>query len=119
MVLLLKQWKSRASPGITAREYKNPFTCLTTFHSVAGWSSPVARQAHNLKAAGSNPAPATTAIELDTPPSRAALSFIAYATDIAPAACPRTHSSIQCAAQGGDPRPKLGLQNGWRWKRGV
>jgi hypothetical protein len=24
----------------------------------AGWSSPVARQAHNLKAAGSNPAPA-------------------------------------------------------------
>src|SRR3546814_8683217 len=28
--------------------------------SVAGWSSPVARQAHNLKVAGSNPAPATT-----------------------------------------------------------
>jgi hypothetical protein len=27
----------------------------------AGWSSPVARQAHNLKAAGSNPAPATSA----------------------------------------------------------
>ena len=26
----------------------------------AGWSSLVARQAHNLKAAGSNPAPATT-----------------------------------------------------------
>ena len=25
----------------------------------AGWSSPVARQAHNLKVAGSNPAPAT------------------------------------------------------------
>ncbi len=28
--------------------------------SVAGWSSPVARQAHNLKVAGSNPAPATS-----------------------------------------------------------
>src|SRR5690606_3097405 len=28
-------------------------------HNNAGWSSPVARQAHNLKAAGSNPAPAT------------------------------------------------------------
>jgi hypothetical protein len=28
-------------------------------HLAAGWSSPVARQAHNLKAAGSNPAPAT------------------------------------------------------------
>ena len=26
---------------------------------IAGWSSPVARQAHNLKAAGSDPAPAT------------------------------------------------------------
>ena len=29
----------------------------------AGWSSPVARQAHNLKVAGSNPAPATNTIE--------------------------------------------------------
>src|SRR5579884_626076 len=28
----------------------------------AGWSSPVARQAHNLKVAGSNPAPATNRI---------------------------------------------------------
>ncbi len=26
---------------------------------IAGWSSPVARRAHNPKAAGSNPAPAT------------------------------------------------------------
>jgi hypothetical protein len=26
---------------------------------IAGWSSPVARQAHNLKATGSNPVPAT------------------------------------------------------------
>ena len=26
----------------------------------AGWSSPVARQAHNLKVTGSNPVPATT-----------------------------------------------------------
>jgi hypothetical protein len=31
----------------------------TLFKFIAGWSSPVARQAHNLKAAGSNPAPAT------------------------------------------------------------
>ena len=28
-------------------------------HFVAGWSSPVAREAHNLEVAGSNPAPAT------------------------------------------------------------
>ena len=30
---------------------------------IAGWSSPVARQAHNLKVAGSNPAPATKEIK--------------------------------------------------------
>jgi hypothetical protein len=29
-------------------------------NQIAGWSSLVARQAHNLKVAGSNPAPATT-----------------------------------------------------------
>ena len=29
------------------------------FLLIAGWSSPVARQAHNLKVVGSNPAPAT------------------------------------------------------------
>ena len=28
-------------------------------HPGAGWSSPVARQAHNLKVTGSNPVPAT------------------------------------------------------------
>ena len=32
---------------------------LPRLHGGAGWSSPVARQAHNLKVAGSNPAPAT------------------------------------------------------------
>ena len=30
----------------------------------AGWSSPVARWAHNPKVAGSNPAPATTFFEI-------------------------------------------------------
>ena len=32
------------------------------YFKTAGWSSLVARQAHNLKAAGSNPAPATKSI---------------------------------------------------------
>src|SRR5690242_1710091 len=76
MVLLLKQWKSRSSPGFATGASKNPFTMLkmplprlsrsgvfvwrTNASDVgAGWSSPVARQAHNLKVAGSNPAPAT------------------------------------------------------------
>jgi hypothetical protein len=39
-----RRWRSRANQR---------------FALGAGWSSPVARQAHNLKAAGSNPAPAT------------------------------------------------------------
>src|SRR5687768_11815949 len=46
---------------------RNPETaCTTGVHAyiqapsrIAGWSSPVARQAHNLKAVGSNPTPAT------------------------------------------------------------
>ena len=33
--------------------------CLYKTAFIAGWSSPVARQAHNLKVVGSNPAPAT------------------------------------------------------------
>ena len=45
-------------------EYQNPFTTSSTHpthasRAVAGWSSPVARQAHNLKVTGSNPVPAT------------------------------------------------------------
>src|SRR3954465_8113518 len=71
MVLLLKQWKSRSSPGFETGVSKNPFTVSKAAAGLpsggffvrvtgdAGWSSPVARQAHNLKVAGSNPAPAT------------------------------------------------------------
>ena len=41
-----------------------PVLCLLASDTdTAGWSSPVARQAHNLKVAGSNPAPATTFTE--------------------------------------------------------
>ncbi len=70
MVLSLKRWKSRSSPGIEARatcihtHIQNPFTNVSytlrlPTQTVAGWSSPVARQAHNLKVTGSNPVPAT------------------------------------------------------------
>ena len=77
MVLLLKQWKSRSSPGFAGGADKRPIRSVENAadepisrrrfcferESVpdvgAGWSSPVARQAHNLKVAGSNPAPAT------------------------------------------------------------
>src|SRR5436190_7524836 len=68
MVILPKQWKSRSSPGFAGGVKQDPFTMLQSrcrhaerrlFRLGAGWSSPVARQAHNLKVAGSNPAPAT------------------------------------------------------------
>ena len=73
MVLSLKRWKSRSSPGIEARatcitQYQNPFTTSHTPFAkanVAGWSSPVARQAHNLKVTGSNPVPATNSYNDD------------------------------------------------------
>ena len=65
MVLCLKAWESRSPPGLPGG-----YLCNVALHELsrtpsftlpfaAGWSSPVARQAHNLKVAGSNPAPAT------------------------------------------------------------
>jgi hypothetical protein len=37
----------------------SPAAQVAVKHTIAGWSSQVARQAHNLKVVGSNPAPAT------------------------------------------------------------
>src|SRR3546814_20656630 len=79
MVLSLKRWKSRTPPGFAASaQEQNPFTCLLASAGSrpaladpgphrplgdAGWSSPVARQAHNMKVTGSNPVPANTRSE--------------------------------------------------------
>ena len=80
MVLCLKTWESRSPPGLQRTEksssrQKNNRACLkstpfrpskkpnTGENSDAGWSSPVARQAHNLKVTGSNPVPATKSTE--------------------------------------------------------
>ena len=52
---LVRRWASNV-PGPRIKSGDDPGTCTRTG---AGWSSPVARQAHNLKAAGSNPVPAT------------------------------------------------------------
>jgi hypothetical protein len=41
------------------RELKNLISSKIEFNYIAGWSSLVARQAHNLKVGGSNPSPAT------------------------------------------------------------
>ena len=67
MVLRLKARESRSPPGPpkgctppppnTFGGLTLPLRCHRRF--AAGWSSPVARQAHNLKVVGSNPTPAT------------------------------------------------------------
>ena len=49
----------RSPRRATARLGLPPTAAIAGIGNGAGWSSPVARQAHNLKAAGSNPAPAT------------------------------------------------------------
>ena len=90
MVLSLKRWKSRSSPGIeagvigrthshcqirnTRRASRRGAFCFIrdpptrrTHIDGAGWSSPVARQAHNLKVVGSNPTPATISSHHNTP----------------------------------------------------
>ena len=70
MVLRLKARESRSSPGLPSTydlranglrpnraRFSNTFF-LRERPLAAGWSSPVARQAHNLKVVGSNPTPA-------------------------------------------------------------
>ncbi len=53
MILHPKVRESRSPPGPLNPRHTTPR------HTHAGWSSPVARQAHNLKVTGSNPVPAT------------------------------------------------------------
>ena len=57
---------------------KMPFFICTmstsNYSRNAGWSSLVARQAHNLKAAGSNPAPATNFLKANGSPVRPLIS---------------------------------------------
>ena len=43
----------------TLKELKSLINLKIEFKYTAGWSSLVARQAHNLKVGGSNPSPAT------------------------------------------------------------
>ena len=71
MVLRLKTWESRSPPDLTGnkpslKRCQNNGTAVPKTAAKnqrdgtdAGWSSPVARQAHNLKVTGSNPVPAT------------------------------------------------------------
>ena len=46
----------------TLKELKSLISLKIEFKYTAGWSSLVARQAHNLKVGGSNPSPATNPV---------------------------------------------------------
>ena len=80
MVLRLKARESRSLPGLPRGCEPDP-SLANTFRPAprraapddtfdAGWSSPVARQAHNLKVTGSNPVPAP---KISRPRSRGAV----------------------------------------------
>jgi hypothetical protein len=83
MVLHLKMWESRSLPDLpNAKPVQNPLLdanhqqttdpssvfVVPVSNTPAGWSSPVARQAHNLKVVSSNLAPATKQINGLAPP---------------------------------------------------
>ena len=54
-----RQKRKKESFRKILRELKNLTNLKIEFKYTAGWSSLVARQAHNLKVGGSNPSPAT------------------------------------------------------------
>ena len=96
MVLCLKTRESRSPPDPHNAVHQHSLTTITDPapghrarlsepahpdqpHTLgAGWSSPVARQAHNLKVTGSNPVPATKSRHTDpaAPPSAAGSAFV-------------------------------------------
>jgi hypothetical protein len=78
MVLCLKTRESRSPPDLHRTRKIIPSQTIT---GGAGWSSPVARQAHNLKVVGSNPTPAPN---LAGARGRAGRSLIGNATNRAP-----------------------------------
>jgi hypothetical protein len=83
MVLRLKARESRSPPGplkgCSSQSSRSKVQTLphdqNTTSFAAGWSSPVARQAHNLKVTGSNPVPAPNYQEW--PPSGGHFRFCA------------------------------------------
>ena len=90
--------RTRSLPELGRENPQRPWYCVLrhgrvgrrqVFQSIltythAGWSSPVARQAHNLKVTGSNPVPATKFIRSAKAPVSPALF-----------ACPSPNASIR------------------------
>jgi hypothetical protein len=109
MVLRLKAWESRSPPILVNQTslYRDLICIIGTFAFLlalgAGWSSPVARQAHNLKVVGSNPTPATIRHESPAVNSAGLSCFISIfamshlihrATDLSPKFPPSLHGVL-------------------------
>ncbi len=114
MVLSLKRWKSRSPPGLvvgartgTHSHVTAPFRGAQAALAVAGWSSPVARQAHNLKVTGSNPVPATTPVT--SGPSRERRAFMRFGVLAAASAKSSILKRSPSQAHGPRPLPPLPL----------
>ena len=70
------------------------FSDFRRLEIAAGWSSPVARQAHNLKVIGSNPIPATKLSPLDQPLRRSLAGF--FIANDSSQVSPRIPNIFQC-----------------------
>ena len=55
--------RKKENPQENIKRVKKLNKLKTEFNNIAGWSSLVARQAHNLKVGGSNPSPATNSLK--------------------------------------------------------
>src|ERR1700757_3072569 len=86
MVLRLKARESRSPPGLLKgcnRQDPSSRSLIRRRYPLAakfdaGWSSPVARQAHNLKVIGSNPIPAPKLSPADQRVTRGLPGFPSY-----------------------------------------
>src|SRR3546814_12001713 len=91
--------KFQSPPCAPTRAGRQAVT-LKTDRPPAGWSSPVARQAHNLKVAGSNPARATNCPETaDAESKNSASTFLIPTTCNISAYRPSSSTTKQASAE--------------------
>ena len=129
MVLRPKTRESRSPPGLPRRNHTHPIRQCSLRAAdntqIAGWSSPVARQAHNLKVRGSNPLPATTFTERREPSSnnnrrKAVLLSVGLAASDPSATSPPSPRSRPAARSQRRPRadePSRARSAGAGWRR--
>ena len=115
MVLRLKARESRSPPG-PPKGYQTKVlepSLTINKHPDAGWSSPVARQAHNLKVTGSNPVPAPKGHRIARPPLGGFFAF-GVPAHFTGAGGPRRVGPAPCGRLGAVRRYRHGARHGRR-----